>query len=159
MPDSKMENTKPEFLFVDQLLKAAIKMHIEIDGQWEIEKALFEDEWEAQRLAPEVEEACGLQVSDANIDVDFSQDDDIESLTNCYVNFDATGKLAAVFRAHGLRTQIEIDVFNSAIGSGVALLSDEDVDDQVSLLNLWVEYPAKLGGLMESLKDSFGSLA
>lgn len=152
MPDSKMEREDPVFVFVEQLLRAAIKKNIELETQWEVTKVHFENEWEAQRLHPSVEETYCLQTSDADVDVDFADDDDIESLTNCYVTFDAVGELAAALRAHGVRPQIEVDIFNSAVGSGVALLSDEDVDNEVSLLHIWIEKPAMLNGFLE-MKD------
>lgn len=154
----KMGKNDPVFLFIDQLVKAAIKKNIELDSEWEITKAYAEDEWEAQRLNSAVEETFCLQVSDASVDVDFAEDDDVESLTNCYVMFDAKGALGAALTAHGVRPEIEMDVCNSLIGSNVALLSDEDVDDEVSLLHLWVEVPAMLDGLHEHLKIEFGKL-
>lgn len=156
MTDIMIEKDDPIFHFVEQLVKSAIKKNIELDSEWEIAKVLFEDSWEAQRLNPSVEDAYGLQISDIEVDVDFAEDDDVESLTNCYVTFDATGKLAAALRDHGLRPQIEIDVFNNVIGSSIALLSDEDVDNEVGLLHVWVQQPKLINGLLERLKRDFG---
>lgn len=155
MTRSKMKKDDPVFLFVEQLVKSAIKKNIEIDSEWEIAKVHFQDRWEAQRLHATVEKIYGLQISDVDVDVDFAEDDDVESLTNCYVTFDAIGPLAAALREHGVQPQLEVDVFNNAIGSSVSLLDDDDVEDQVSLLHLWIDNGEQLGGLIERLQRDF----
>ncbi len=156
MTRSKMKKDDPVFLFVEQLVRSAIKKNIELDSGWEIAKVYFEDRWEPQRFHESVEEVYGLQVSDVAVDVDLAEDDDVESLTNCYVTIGATGPLAAALREHGVQPQVEVDVFNSAIGSSVALLDDDDVEDQVSLLHLWIDKGELLGGLIERLQRDFG---
>lgn len=84
---------------------------------WSIEKVPFENSWEADPLVSSVEETFNVKVSGSEIDTDFAEDDDAESLTNCYVVFDVTGRLADIFSAHGIRPSIEVDIFNDAMGS------------------------------------------
>ncbi len=159
MSDKKLNLDSSIFKFIDQLVKAAIKEHITLEAEWVVEKEYFEDSWVAQQLHEDVEQTYCLQLADADVEVDLEDEDDPESLTCCYVMFDAVGNLSEILSDHGIKSRIEVQVYNSSNGSPSAtLLSGEDVDAEVSLLSVWNSKPAANNGLIEALDQSFGSL-
>ena len=153
-----MDRNDESFLYIEGIVRAALMAQIAQEEFWSIEKLPFEDSWEADPLASSVEETFNIQVSDSGIDTDFAEDDDPESLTNCYVVFDVTGRLADLFLSHGVRPSIEVDIFNDAMCSSISLLSDEDVENKVSLLSVVLNDPSLVDGLHASMVDAFGEL-
>ena len=159
MSDKKLNLDSSIFKFIDQLVKAAIKEHITLEMEWVVEKEYFEDSWMAQQLHEDVVQTYCLQLADAEVEVDLEDEDDPESLTCCYVMFDAVGNLSEILNDHGIKSRIEVQVFNSSNGSSSAMiLSDVGVDAEVSLLSVWNSKPALNSGLIEALDKDFGSL-
>lgn len=157
MSGFNMDRDDESFLYIEGIVRAALMAQIAQEEFWSIEKLPFEDSWEADPLASSVEETFNIRVSDSEIDTDFAEDDDSESLTNCYVVFETLGQLANILSSHGVNPSIEVDFFNDATGSSISLLSDEDIENNVSLLFVSVEDPSRLKGLHANLVSAFGS--
>jgi hypothetical protein len=157
MTATHMNKDDPSFHYIEGIVKSALRAQIAEEEFWSIEKVLFEDAWEADPLTASVEESFHIQVSDSDIDTDFAEDDDSESLTNCYVVFETLGQLADILSSHGVNPSIEVDFFNDATGSSISLLSDEDIENNVSLLFVSVQDPSRLKGLHANLVSAFGS--
>lgn len=158
MTADPMDMDDESFRYIDEIVKFALKAQIAEREFWSIQKLLFEDVWEADPLTASVEDSFYIQVSDSDIDTDFAEDDDSESLTNCYVVFETLGKLADILSSHGVNTSIEVDVLNNATGSSICLFSDKDIENNVSVLFVSVEDPGRLKGLYSDLVSAFGSL-
>lgn len=159
MSNRKLKQDDPVFIFIDQLVKAAINAHIALEMDWIIEKEYFENTWEAQQLSDDIAKIYGLQVSDAKVKVELEDKEDPDSLTCCYVKFDASGNLLEILNTHGMKPQIEIQVNNSSVGSSSAtILNEDDIDNDISLLSVWKIKPALNEGLLKELNHNFGSL-
>lgn len=150
----KMEREEPEFVFLEKLVIAAIKDHAARESGWEITKVPFEDEWQVQPLNEETQETFELFTNETCVEVNVAQDDDPESLTNCYVDVHAFGTLSELLAEYGIRPQFRIDVFNDAQGHSIFLTGADDVESNVSMLDVWVDDIEKLPGLIEQLEDS-----
>ncbi len=158
MIGKKLNQQDSVFNFIEQLVKAAIKKHITLEMEWLVEKDYFEDNWVAQQLHEDVEKTYCLQIADTKVKVELENEDGPESLTSCYVMLDAVDKLSEILKNHGIKSRIEVQVFNSCNGSSSAMcLSDKDVDAEISLLSVWTIKPALSSGLIEELNQNFES--
>jgi ribosomal protein S10 len=139
MKNSTIPRDSHEFEVLQDIIRQAVKTHIEINGEWLIEKDYFSDEWKAEQLDAQVQERYEIKVSNRLIECDFAEDEDPESLTNCYVQFEAIGGLAKILRTYGCDVYLTTDSFNSTWGTDITFLSDEDVDVNFSLLTVKAE--------------------
>jgi len=159
MSNRKLKQDDPVFIFIDQLIKAAIKAHIALEMEWIVDKEYFENIWEAQQLSDAVAKQYGLQLSDAKVKVELEDKEDPESLICCCVKFDALDNLLEILNAHGMKPQIEVQVNNSSVGSSCAtILNEDDIDNDINPLSVWKIKPALNDGLIEKLNHNFGSL-
>lgn len=142
------------FQLLEEIIRRAVKHQISVNDLWDINKEPFNDVWEADQFFPEVQTTHHLEVSGAPVECDFAQDDeDPESLTNCYVEITATGVLAETLKKHGCGTNLTVDAFNVAIGHSISFLSDEDVENDLTLMTVPVTDGTLLDGLCDALTD------
>lgn len=146
------------FEILQKVIQRSIILQVELNDFWEINKVPFEDQWEADQLVASVQEIYHLKLSDESIDTDFAEDDDPESLTNCYLTFVAINELAEVLEQHNCSKQFVVDIFNSAIGHSISILSEKDVENDVSLMILQCNDQNSLSALHESLKNFLSKL-
>ena len=154
MSEVKMKREEPAFVFLEKLVLAAIKDHVERESSWEITKVPFEEHWEVQPLNEETQESFELCTDETCVEFDLAQDDDPESLTNCYVDVHVVGTLAELLAQYGVRPQFKIDVFNDAQGHSIFLAGAADVENNVSLLHVWIDDVDKVLGLADELEYS-----
>lgn len=157
MADIDLKRDDPVFLFIEQYIRSAIKKHIDLEMEWAIEKIFFEETWEAHRLHHDIEAEFNLQIADIDIGVDFENEEDPETLTNCFVTLRATDALEALLREFDVSSEFVIDVCNDVIGTNVLLLSEEDVENKVSLLHVKSTKSAVNAGLIDQLKNNFST--
>lgn len=134
-----LDKKHPIFKLLEKHIKDALKNEVEISDQWEISKEYFEEIWSATTLSESVTRKFKIKLSDSEIETDFQDEDDIESLSNCFVEFECTDELREIFIASGLRPALVMDVFNDIYGTDINLLSADDVENNVSLLRAYVE--------------------
>lgn len=152
MSSIKMKREEPAFELIERMVVAAIKDHVERESSWDIEKTPFEEKWEVQTLSEETQDFHLLCTDETCVEFDLAQDDDPESLTNCYVEVYALGVLAELFTQYGVRPQFKIDVFNDSQGHSIYLTHADDVENNVSLLEVWIDDVEKVDwGLGDNL--------
>jgi hypothetical protein len=154
MSDVKMKRDEPAFMFLEKLVVAAIKDHVERESSWEINKLPFEDHWKVQPLNEETQESFELCVDETCVEFDLAQRDDPESLTNCYIDVHVFGTLGELLVQYGVRPQFKIDVFNDAKGHSIFLAGADDVESNVCLLHVWIDDMDKVRGLANELEYS-----
>jgi hypothetical protein len=152
MSSIKMKREEPAFGMIERMVVAAIKDHVERVSSWDIEKAPFEEEWEVEPLNEETQDFFLLCTNEACFEFELAQEDDPDSLTNCYVEVHALGVLAELFTHYGVRPQFKIDVFNDSPGGNIYLTQADDVESNVSLLEVWIDDVEKVDwGLGDNL--------
>lgn len=148
----EMDHDEAAFVWLEKLVIAAITDHISRASSWEITKIPFEDHWEVQQLDEETQESFSVTAARSCVDFDLAQDDDPESVTNCYIDFYAFGLLADLLHEHGVRSSFKIDVFNDAHGSNICLTGADDVRSNVGLLQVRIDDIERVAGLARALE-------
>jgi len=139
MNELLLDKNQQIFKLLDEHVKKALKHEVEVSGQWEINKEYFDEVWAAELLDESVIERFELQRSDSEIQTDFHDEDDVESLSNCFVGLECTGTLKNLFIASGLKNKFVIDVFNDIYSSNISLIDEDDVENNVSLFQVHIE--------------------
>jgi hypothetical protein len=80
-----------------------------------------------------------IKISVAEVENDFSEEEDIDSLSNCFVEFESTGMLKETLIASGLNFNFIVDIFNDVYGSEIQLGSNEDIENNVNLFKVIIE--------------------
>lgn len=143
------------FQLLEEILRRAFKHQILVNEFWEINLDPFNVVWEADQFEPEVKTAHHVEVSDAPVKCDFAdEDENPDSLTNCYVEICATGVLAKTLQKHGCGSNLTLDTFNVGYGHSICLLNDKDVDNNLSLMTV----PVTDSKLLDCLYDSLTNL-
>lgn len=158
MSELQLDKNHQVFNLLDVHVKKALKSELEVSGQWEINKEYFDEVWTAQQWDESVIQKFNVRMSDSEIETDFHEEDDPESLSNCFVELECTGALKDIFIASGLKNKFSIDVFNEIHSSNISLLDQDDVENNVSLFKVYIENEDLLklnqNKLIEFLKKS-----
>jgi len=155
MIDLLLDKNHELFKLIENHIKDAIKTEIEVSGQWEINKDYLEEFWSAEKLNEFVENKFNIKLSNSEIETYFQEDDDIESLSNCFVEFNCSGEFGHALEICGLKPKLVIDVFNDIYGTDIGLVTDNDVDNNVSLFKVFIENKEKIDKNLKYLVEFF----
>ena len=139
MTEKLLDKKSQIFEVIEEFLKSALKKEIELSEQWEINKEHFEEIWTAKQLSESVIKQFNIKVSDAEVETDFSEEEDIDSLSNCFVQFESIGMLKETLIASGLNFNFIVDIFNDVYGSEIQVGSNKDIENNVNLFKVFIE--------------------
>jgi hypothetical protein len=152
MITSQLPRDDESFQLLEEIIRRAVKHQISVNEFWEINSDPYSNQWEADQFDPKVQKRHCVEVSDAPVECDFAdEDENPDSLTNCYVEICAKGVLADTLLKHGCGTNLIVDAFNITQGHSICILSDEDVDNDLSLMTVTVTDRKLLNGLYDAL--------
>jgi hypothetical protein len=155
MTEILLDKKHQGFELLNEYIKDALNTEVKISDQWEIKKEYFEAVWNAEQLHESVIKIFNVRLSNSEIETDFHEDDDVESLSNCFVEFECINALKELFIASGLRPKFSIDVFNDIYGSNICLTCEDDIANNVNLFRVDVEDNELLGAKQNNLIEFF----